>query len=61
MYPILCTACHPLPCLTRVPEKKGPLVQDRSCVQRQILPDRAGMLRMQCWIHTQCSSSSSQA
>ena len=56
MYRALCPACHPLPCLARVPEKKG-----GSCVQRWILPDRAGMLRMQCRIHMQCSSSSLQA
>lgn len=48
----------PLPCLVGVPEKKSPLLQSGSCVQRQILPKGAGMLRVQCWICAQCSSSS---
>lgn len=58
VYPMLCPASNLLPCLARVAEKKGPLVQDGSCVQRRILPDRAAVLGMQCWIHTQRSSSS---
>lgn len=43
---MFCPACQLLPCLARVPEKKGPLVQDGSCVQRWILLDREAVLRM---------------